>query len=357
MSAGKNESWHWPDDIPPHSDHMNESIPHRVPGAFQEDAPVDHTSGARQRKPSPKREGQAPKPAKTWPPRTCRICLETVLPTFHQPSTSFPDILQSPPSVTYESDDPAAGRLIRPCKCKGSSRYVHEGCLQEWRHADPAYGKRNYWQCPTCGFRYRLERMRWGRAISSTATQLVLTISILFLAMFMLGFVADPIINLYLDPYSTLSSAAFSSSATKVDPLFADDDSASWTEHFVKGLASLGLLGFVKVLLALSPWQWWNLRSSGIMSGGARPGANGRDRLANISWVVVILGVGTFLWVLLSQLIPTCSKEANTPQAVYKGVRAWSRRTLEKASERVIDVPLSDDDEDADDGGESTTTS
>lgn len=35
-------------------------------------------------------------------------------------------------------------------------------------------------------------------------------------------------------------------------------------------------------------------------------------------------------------------------QAVYKGVRAWSRRTLEKAGERVMDVPLPDDDKDGD---------
>lgn len=37
--------------------------------------------------------------------------------------------------------------------------------------------------------------------------------------------------------------------------------------------------------------------------------------------------------------------ETDDEQGVYKGVRAWSRRTLEKASERVMDVPL-DDDED-----------
>lgn len=32
-------------------------------------------------------------------------------------------------------------------------------------------------------------------------------------------------------------------------------------------------------------------------------------------------------------------------QAVYKGVRNWSRKTLEKAGERVMDVPLPDDDD------------
>jgi len=31
---------------------------------------------------------------------------------------------------------------------------------------------------------------------------------------------------------------------------------------------------------------------------------------------------------------------------VYKGVRLWSRRVLEKAGERVMDVPLADDEDD-----------
>jgi hypothetical protein len=33
-------------------------------------------------------------------------------------------------------------------------------------------------------------------------------------------------------------------------------------------------------------------------------------------------------------------------QAVYKGVRAWSRRALERAGERVVDVQNDDDDDD-----------
>jgi hypothetical protein len=33
-------------------------------------------------------------------------------------------------------------------------------------------------------------------------------------------------------------------------------------------------------------------------------------------------------------------------QAVYKGVRSWSKRTLERAGERVMDVPLPDDEDD-----------
>lgn len=142
--------------------------------------------------------------------------------------------------------------------------------------------------------------MKWARWVSSQLTQVTLTFSILFLAMFLLGFVADPIINLYLDPYTTISSASLSKLGPKAETLLPTDDGASWTEHFVKGLASLGLLSFIKVILALSPWQWWNLRSSGIMAGSGRTGGGGRDRLASISWLVVLIGIATFLWVSLT---------------------------------------------------------
>lgn len=142
--------WDWPSDLPGDSSHAH---------------------NARTPSPSPKqRSPQAADPAKpkkkrTWGPRVCRICLETVLPTFHEPSEHLPDLLQGAPRVSYDSD---GGRLLRPCKCKGSAAYVHETCLQEWRYADPSYGKRNYWNCPTCGFQYRLGRMSWAHWVSST---------------------------------------------------------------------------------------------------------------------------------------------------------------------------------------------
>ncbi|KAK1140876.1 hypothetical protein N8T08_009749 [Aspergillus melleus] len=257
---------------------------------------------------------------KHYLPRVCRICLETVLPTLHPPAENLPGFLQGQPRVVYESEDPELGRLLRPCKCKGSSRYVHEGCLQSWRHADPGYGKRNYWHCPTCGFQYRLERLTWARWISSSFAQFGLTLSILIFTVFLLGFVADPIINLYVDPMETIYYSEF------WDPTVSDvlpsDRGPSWFEHFFKGLASLGVLSFIKALFALSPWQWWNLRNSGVVSGGRN---TGRSRAASVSWIVILIGVVTFLW------------------AVFKGVRNWSRRTLEKAGERVMDVPLPDD--------------
>ena len=305
-SLNPNPQWHWPVNDNMSSSTGTDHITSPMPGTFSEET-FQHATRSKSQSPrrrsskaappdSRTEKNTTPEPRRHWLPRTCRICLDVINPTFHPPSENIPGLFQAAPFVTYDSPDPEAGRLLRPCKCKGSSKYVHEGCLQAWRHADPGYGKRNYWQCPTCGFRYRLERMQWGRWISSTATQIVLTVFIFVMALFIMGFVADPIINLYVDPFSIISSAPLSRVGAKLEPIFTDDDVPTWTEHFIKGLASLGLLGFVKVLFALSPWHWYNFRSTGIIRGG-QSGSSGRDRLANISWIVVIIGVGTFLWV------------------------------------------------------------
>ncbi|PGH14758.1 hypothetical protein AJ80_05802 [Polytolypa hystricis UAMH7299] len=319
-ASGRNDPpWQWPEDLSTRQSEATQG-PEQPPATSTTHAQTTSSASSDDSPPTSHS-------TKYYPSRTCRICLETVHPTFHPPSEHLPGFLRSKPRVSYESSDSELGRLLRPCKCKGSSRYVHEGCLNHWRHADPAYGKRNFWHCPTCGFQYRLERMKWGRWINSTATQIGLTALILLLAMFLLGFVADPIINLYVDPLETILSSADVWERDTDEPLPDEPTATTWTEHFIKGLASLGVLSFLKVLFALSPWQWWNLRSSGLLGGGRRPAATGRDRTASISWIVVVIGILTFVY------------------GVYKGVRAWSRRTLQMASDRVLDVPLDDDDE------------
>lgn len=116
----------------------------------------------------------------------------------------------------------------------------------------------------------------------------------MLLTIFAFGFVADPIINLYLDPYDTITSIP----SQKLSDFHLESEDGSWAEHFLKGVASLGLLGFVKAFFAMSPWHWWNLRQTGVLGGGrARRGGTGRDRLENISWGLVIIGIMTFLYV------------------------------------------------------------
>ncbi|WPH03982.1 Hypothetical protein R9X50_00686500 [Acrodontium crateriforme] len=313
--------WRFPDDIPgawSQDDVDNQSHAEQASTALQTEEPRSTTASDGQPR------GQQQK-RQHYPPRTCRICLDTVLPTFHtNDSSPFPASITSDEiRVTYESPAGEGGRLLRPCKCKGTAKYVHEECLSAWRRQDPLQ-KRNYWQCPTCHYKYRLQRLTYGSWLSSTFVQLGLTLFIFVMAMFALGFVADPIINLYLDPFETITTAGGPTGS-----LIFEDEPVTWTEHFVKGLASIGLLGFAKFLLTLSPWHWFRFGSGG---GARTTGGTGRERLQQISWITLAIGIVTALY------------------ALWRGVRAWSRRTLESASETVMDVPEDvngvDDDDD-----------
>ena len=307
--------WSWPEDLrqrtAPSDDQAGGS-----PSSARE--PKDEPSQDDNAPPSDEPEPEPEPEPKHYKLRTCRICLETVLPTYEPPSVNLPTYLQGAPKVTYVSED--GGRLIRPCRCKGSQRYVHEGCLQEWRHADPSYGARNFWQCPTCGFKYRLERMKWGRWISSKMAQMVLTLVIFIGAVFLLGFVADPIISTFADPVGSIVGGLFGEeddgwyNARPTDRRWQREleEERGWFEHFLKGFMSLGVLGFTKMLWGLSPFNWLNLRGGGLFGGGrVRVGNAGRDRATSISWVVLIIGICTFLYVSTQSVYSLSTRRHN----------------------------------------------
>ncbi|KAH6917487.1 hypothetical protein BKA70DRAFT_1252320 [Coprinopsis sp. MPI-PUGE-AT-0042] len=48
------------------------------------------------------------------------------------------------------------GRLISPCLCKGSIRYVHVRCLERWRKTSVSQGA--FFACPQCHYQYRFAR-------------------------------------------------------------------------------------------------------------------------------------------------------------------------------------------------------
>lgn len=60
--------------------------------------------------------------------RTCRICL-----------------------------DSEGGKLISPCLCKGTMKYVHATCLDTWRHTKTQTSP-SYFQCDQCLYKYNFHR-------------------------------------------------------------------------------------------------------------------------------------------------------------------------------------------------------
>ncbi|KAI1117456.1 hypothetical protein F5Y14DRAFT_402687 [Nemania sp. NC0429] len=281
-------------------------------------ASVDGTSQARQRTLPPETNAYGePKGS-----RKCRICLEWVPPTYEDVGL-LGGMRNRPPRRQYISED--GDRLLSPCLCKGSIKYMHEGCLKLWMNENPAKG----YQCDICKYKYQMERLSIAQRVRSPVISLMMTLAILFVAIFLLGFVADPILGLWLDPVGTITESVIPRGR------FADDDTVDfgedgWFEHLLKGVFSLGLLGFVKAFLAMSPWQWWNLRTSGIVSGGARRAGTGRHRLENINITLVLIGVLTFLY------------------TVWKVTRKYTEQTLDRASQKILNVQT-DDDGDSDD--------
>ncbi|KAK9417527.1 hypothetical protein SUNI508_08678 [Seiridium unicorne] len=270
-------------------------------------------------------------------PVECNICRDVVYPTY-QEQEIFARLRDKKPRKVYENE---AGRLICPCKCSGSIKWIHESCLQEWRYSQA--GTDNQWKCGRCGYRYQFERMDWARRLRSPVLAFALAILIVVLAIFLLGFIGDRLLDLWLDPVGTVYEV-FGGEADNWDydidlnsglgiPV-PDIDEEGWGFHFLKGLFSLGLVGFVKAFLAMSPFQWWNLRTSGVIGGGARRRGTGRDRLEDVNLTLVVIGAVTFFW------------------AVWKGTRRWTQNALDKTSDRILNAqPIDDDDDDDEDDG------
>ncbi|KAM5382784.1 hypothetical protein ACJZ2D_002367 [Fusarium nematophilum] len=306
------------------------SAPQPPQPAAQPESTAESTS-PRQPDPKPYSEPRTSPRNRQYGPRTCRICFDTEEPKFPTESPTTFGIPTTSSRPTYVSDDPELGRLLSPCKCRGSQKYVHEGCLNAWRLANPTEA-RNYWQCPTCKFTYRISRLHWGSALSSKWAQIGLTFVVCIMSIFVLGFIADPLFDLWSDPIGTIGETV-TSVVTDIEALKTPppQDPTSWIEHFVKGFFSLGIVGLFKTMISLSPFHWWQLRSSGMAGGGGRRQGTGRGRVENINLIFVLIGAFTFL------------------MGIWKFVKALSARVLKNVSDRVLDV---EEDDDGDEGAE-----
>ncbi|KAK5989297.1 hypothetical protein PT974_10810 [Cladobotryum mycophilum] len=88
--------------------------------------------------------------------------------------------------------------------------------------------------------------------LSSDAAQASLTFVIFLIGIFLLGFLADPVLNLWMDPIGTISDTA-STIMRDLDDV-EEQGRISWADHFLKGFFSLGLVGLLKSGLLFSPW-------------------------------------------------------------------------------------------------------
>lgn len=257
----------------------------------------------------------------TYPTRSCRLCHEEVVPTVAISNSSLPAPFRST-TISYVSEE--GGKLIKPCKCKGTQRYIHEDCLTELRAKSPQ--KNAYLKCDLCGYQYNTKRLLVHDILLSRVARMLLTMVLVAFVMFVLGFFADPIINLYVDPLGTLAGQHYWD-RVELENIGEKAEGSWWVQHFMKGLVSVGVMGFFKAVLLANPWNFWHLRHYGLLGGSTRT-TTGRDRAINISWIAVVIGVGSALYFF------------------YQQVAKFSQRTLSKFANNVIEVQMDDDDED-----------
>ncbi|EJT52756.1 hypothetical protein A1Q1_02091 [Trichosporon asahii var. asahii CBS 2479] len=86
------------------------------------------------------------------------------------------------------------GRLMSPCLCSGSMRYVHVQCLAMWR----AKNSKTFLECPQCKYTYVLRRGKWGDFIlSSRALSLATAATFISMSLITGHFLLHFLLNLY----------------------------------------------------------------------------------------------------------------------------------------------------------------
>jgi len=70
--------------------------------------------------------------------------------------------------------DREAGRLISPCMCSGTLRFVHVECLNMWRMASA--NPRSFYQCDQCQYRYSFNRAVYASILRSAVVLHSLTL-------------------------------------------------------------------------------------------------------------------------------------------------------------------------------------
>ncbi|RMD43637.1 hypothetical protein DV735_g1491, partial [Chaetothyriales sp. CBS 134920] len=261
----------------------------------------------------------------TYPTRMCRICYEDVVPTVTMYPPGLPPALQRP-HVEYVSEDENYGRLIKPCKCRGGMRYIHEHCLLRLRTESTRPG--SLWKCHQCQTAFSFRRLGLQRYLGSNLVSGLLAVVFMLIVMFFLGFVADPVVDLYLNPYDTLVGHDYYWNEPEMYEVDEEEAVSAWSVHFLKGMISMGVVGLLKTAL-MNPVHWWNFRISSWSSARGRGRMmTGQSRTANISWIAVLIGILSAFWFF------------------YKWTQKIVNMTLQRIGNNIVNTQLPGDDDD-----------
>jgi len=77
------------------------------------------------------------------------------------------------------------GLLFSPCRCRGTTRFVHPRCLASWRTISS--GSSSFASCDVCGYLYHTHRAAWAPLLESRRIQFFLAVAMTMAAIALLG--------------------------------------------------------------------------------------------------------------------------------------------------------------------------
>ncbi|SPO19904.1 uncharacterized protein UTRI_00303_B [Ustilago trichophora] len=116
----------------------------------------------------------------------CRICLES--------------------ASSDLSGGESLGRLLSPCRCKGTMKYVHATCLDQWRAASARSSSAV--ACDQCGAPYRFRKSKFVGLATSPTLLFVVSLFLFLLLIWTVGVIATFCMDLYDKPASIKSRYA-----------------------------------------------------------------------------------------------------------------------------------------------------
>lgn len=88
--------------------------------------------------------------------------------------------------ICFDSEETPENKLFRPCLCRGTQAFVHEECLNQWRLT--THNSSSFYACPTCGYRYRIDRIWYSHFFTHKATISVITFLFIILAILFVAY-------------------------------------------------------------------------------------------------------------------------------------------------------------------------
>jgi hypothetical protein len=229
-------------------------------------------------------------------------------------------------------DEPDLGRMISPCKCRGTMKYIHTDCLNAWRTSSAR--STSFFQCDQCGYKYRLERTFWANLVMNEMVLSLVTLILFTLLVFFSGFLCKLLIRFWIlteEDWEEMARVDQMKREGKVVVLEDEWGSSMFamdlrslslttvdTSHFLAGLALVGFFGAMSLMITIFSGPFPRV-------GGVRIGGRGYARDGNNS--------GTFLMAIFIVV-----GAAKTAYSLYKAVKSFSRRSLEVLETAILDV-------------------